>query len=251
MKPASYVICTSPRSGSTLMCRMLAATGVAGNPESLFYRPSLDDWMSRLNVYPGAALERERLEIIIQAAIQKGRGQTPVFGLRQQRPSFEFLCQKLAILHPGAATDLGRIERTFGPTQFIHLTRPDKLEQAVSFLKAQQTGLWHVATDGSEWERTAKPQTPVYDVDKIKECVGILEGYDRGWNEWFSREGIEPIRISYNDLSDAPVATLRLVLECLGLNPQAADGIEPEVRRMADATSRDWIARFRTEMTNR
>ncbi|HBF29284.1 Stf0 family sulfotransferase, partial [Rhizobium sp.] len=29
-KFSSYVICTSPRSGSTLLCKLLAATGISG-----------------------------------------------------------------------------------------------------------------------------------------------------------------------------------------------------------------------------
>lgn len=246
---ASYIICTSPRSGSTLLCKMLAATGIAGNPESLFYRPCLDDWMTRLNVEPKGTTERELLESIIRAAIQKGRGKTPVFGLRQQRPSFSFLCEKLAILHSEAMTDLERLERTFGPTQFIYLSRSDKLPQAISYLKAQQTGLWHVATDGSELERTAASQEPQYDAFRIRECLTALTAYDEGWNEWFAHEGIEPIRISYDELSDAPVAALRMLLGRLGLNPEVANGVVPTVRKMADAISEDWISRFRSDRT--
>ncbi|MEM7269766.1 MAG: Stf0 family sulfotransferase, partial [Pseudomonadota bacterium] len=41
---ASYVICTSPRSGSTLLCSLLKASGVAGAPESLFHEPSVEAW---------------------------------------------------------------------------------------------------------------------------------------------------------------------------------------------------------------
>ena len=237
MKSGSYIICTAPRSGSTLLCRLLAATGVAGDPESLFYRPSLDDWMNRMDVDPGALTGRDLLEVVFQAAIQKGRGETPVFGLRQQRPSFEFLCQQLANLHPSATTDLDRIERTFGPTHFIHMQRQDKVEQAVSLLRAQQSGLWHVAADGSEWERTAPPHAPSYNAEVISEYVRVLDDYDRSWNEWFDREGIEPIRVSYDELSEAPNSTLRRVLDCLGLDPRAANGIEPEIRKMADSTA--------------
>ena len=34
----SYVVCATPRSGSTLLCALLAGTGVAGNPEEYFER---------------------------------------------------------------------------------------------------------------------------------------------------------------------------------------------------------------------
>lgn len=46
----SYVICTSPRSGSTLLCNMLAATGVAGKPKSYFHQGPITDWLSYLNL---------------------------------------------------------------------------------------------------------------------------------------------------------------------------------------------------------
>lgn len=247
MKPAAYMICTAPRSGSTLLCGMLAATGIAGNPESLFYESALEGWMARMDVAGGTMTERERLAALMQAAIRMGRGATPVFGLRQQRPSFAFLCRQLALLHPEAETDRERIERTFGPVCFIHLTRTDKLAQAVSLLKAQQSGLWHVAPDGSEWERTAAHREPRYDARQISDCIDTLADYDRGWNDWFRREGIEPLRLSYDALSADPLAVLRQVLDGLGLDPQAADGVNPGVRKMADSTSRDWIERFRAD----
>ena len=38
--------------------------------------------------------------------------------------------------------------------RYLHLSREDKLAQAVSDLKAEQSGLWHVFTDGSERETT-------------------------------------------------------------------------------------------------
>jgi LPS sulfotransferase NodH len=61
----SYIICTPPRSGSTL-----AATGVAGNPDSYFHRPSISDWLADLGVTrKGSVPERELLEAIFRTAI--------------------------------------------------------------------------------------------------------------------------------------------------------------------------------------
>ncbi|MFN4099887.1 MAG: Stf0 family sulfotransferase [Pararhodobacter sp.] len=247
MKHAAYMICTAPRSGSTLLCGMLAATGIAGDPDSLFYESAVGDWAARMGVAPVAATERETLDAVMQAAITMGRGATPVFGLRQQRPSFAFLCQKLAVLHPGAVTDRERIERSFGPVRFIHLTRADKLAQAVSMLKARGSGLWHVAPDGSELERTAAHFAAGYDADRIRDYIDRLTEYDRGWNDWFDREGVDPLRLTYDGLSAEPLATLRRVLDWLGLDAQAADGVKPGVRKMADATSKAWIERFRAD----
>ena len=240
-----YILCTSPRSGSTLLCTLLEATGIAGAPESLFYPPDLEDWRDRLGV-PPIPDERDLLSALVAAALHHGRAGTDIFALRQQRHSFAFLCQKLAVLYPDQPTDLARLQRAFGNPLFIHLTRQDKVAQAVSFLKAEQTGLWHVAPDGSDFERTGQG-APAYDAEKIRAKVETLTAYDSDWTAWFRQQGIEPLRLTYHELSAAPAATLHRVLESLGLDPQAADGIEPGVRKMADARSQDWIARFRAE----
>ncbi|MGL5012158.1 MAG: Stf0 family sulfotransferase [Paracoccaceae bacterium] len=248
MKYASYMICTAPRSGSTLLLKLLAATAVAGNPASWFYRPSVDDWRERVEVPAQQGLpEREMLEAVFRAAILKGSDGTGPFGLRQQGESFPFLFEKLALLHPDEETDAARFQRVFGPTLFVHLSRPDKVDQAVSYLKAEQSGLWHVAEDGSELERVAPHRDPVYDREKLRAIVAMLVEYDRQWNDWFQREGIAPLRISYDDLAADPHAVLRDLLGQLGLNPAAADGVPAGVRKLADQTSREWVARFRAE----
>lgn len=244
----AYVLCTAPRSGSTLLCKLLGATGIAGRPASHFHEPSLADWMDDHHVpdVPGRT-ERDTVAAVFAAAIAHGRGDTPLFGLRLQRHSFAFFSHKLALLHPEPAGDVARIEAAFGRTLFIHLTRADKVDQAVSLVRAEQTGLWHRAADGSELERTAPPREPVYDGRAIAAAVAELSAYDRDWAAWFEREGLEPLRLTYDALAADPAGTLATVLEALGLPREAGRGVTPGVARLADATNRDWVARFRAE----
>ena len=244
MRFASFLVCTSPRSGSTLFCSLLTETGLAGCPASLFYQPSLDDWMARLGVEECAGSVRDLVRKILSAALKEGRGDTPVFGLRQQWPSFNFLCGQLTIAFPDARTDRERIEAAFGPTLFIHLTREDKLEQAISLIKARQSGLWHVAADGSELERTAPDMRTGFDRSEISETIKSLNSYDLRWETWFEREGIAPLRIIYRELSNDPVLTLEKTLSVLGLDNASARKMQPQVRKMADQVSRDWAARY-------
>lgn len=244
----SYVICTSPRSGSTLLCTLLAATGVAGKPASYFYDPSVEEWLADLEVTPDAdAAECEVLDAVLQAVIRNGRGDTNLFGLRQQAHGLAFLCDKLAIRYPEEATDADRFQRAFGTTLFIHLARPDKIGQAISYLKAKQTGLWHVAPDGSELERISPHREPSYDYAKLLACVETMTAYDRDWTEWFARQGVEPVRISYDELAADPVEILRHLLGRLGLDPAIAAGVTPGVRKLADDINQDWATRFRAE----
>jgi LPS sulfotransferase NodH len=40
----AYILCATPRSGSTLLCAHLRASGVAGHPQSLFRREDLQEY---------------------------------------------------------------------------------------------------------------------------------------------------------------------------------------------------------------
>lgn len=245
----SYVICTSPRSGSTLLCRLLTATGVAGRPASLFHEPSLDDWYKRFGLTRTPDHnEREALAALFVAALDKGRGGTDLFGLRLQRHSFAFFSEKLAVLHPDPPDDAARLEAAFGPTLFIHLTRLDKICQAVSYVKAQQSGLWHRASDGRELERLAPPREPVYDAALLRSTHDTMVAADRDWETWFAGQGIAPLRLTYEALSADPQGTLGHVLEALGVDPATADTVTPDVAKLADATSREWAERLRTDL---
>lgn len=244
----SYVICTSPRSGSTLLCKMLAATGVAGKPESYFYGTSLEGWINDLGVALGeTASERSIVEAAFRSAISRGRDGTDVFGLWLQAHSRAFFLTKLAMVYPDAANDIDRLELAFGSTLFVHLTRQDKIDQAVSYAKAQQTGLWHMAPDGSELERNAPHREPVYDAAQLQSCFELMTRYDHEWNDWFARERIEPLRLSYDELSQDSSGILRRVLDVLGLDPDTARGVSPGVRKLADSVSNDWVTQFRAE----
>ncbi|MDR7126290.1 Stf0 family sulfotransferase [Pseudotabrizicola sp. 4114] len=247
MRYDSYIICTAPRSGSTLLCRLLTDCGVAGRPDSYFYEPSVADWMEELGIPPGNLPETEAIRAVIAAAMVRGRGTTPLFGLRQQRSGFGFLCDKLRQVSPAGLSDRHCLEHVFGRILFIHLSREDKLAQAVSLIKAEQSGLWHVAADGSELERSAPHQPPVYDARAIRTQIDALTEQDAGWRDWFTQQGIAPLRLTYDALSAAPVDTLRSVLTALGLDPAHADPVRPGVRKLADRVSEDWIARFRAE----
>lgn len=243
----SYVICTSPRSGSTLLCKLLAATGVSGNPDSHFHRPALEHWLADLGVTPEPSLsERELVQLAFRSAIAEGtRG--GMFGLRVQRHSFDFFMEKLALLHPGYANDVERFEAAFGRTLFLHLSRQDKVEEAVSLVKAEQSGLWHRAPDGTELERLSPPKALVYDAAAIRAHVAEVTAYDGNWRQWFAASGVDPLRLTYEELAADPVETLRVVLDRLGLGRAAADGVAPGVAKLADDTNRDWVARFRAE----
>ncbi|MFQ6546918.1 Stf0 family sulfotransferase [Aestuariibius sp. 2305UL40-4] len=245
----SYILCTSPRSGSTLLCRMLADTGAAGNPASYFHRPSVEAWLRAVDLAPDPTCsERESLATVFAEVIRRGTGETGMFGLRLQRHSFAFFMEKLAVLYPDRVSDTDQLTQAFGQVRFIHLTRQDKVAQAASYVRAQQTGLWHKAPDGTELERLSPHEDPVYDAVALRESFDTMTGYDRDWQAWFEQERIEPFRVTYDALSADPVAVLRGVLTTIGRDPDAARDIKPQVAKLADETSADWARWLREEL---
>ena len=246
----SYIVCTTPRSGSTMLCKMLAATGVAGAPDSHFHTPSLSRWLA---VY---GLEDRKfkdlpstIKGIFEAAIDRGRGDTDIFGLRLQRGSFAFFLDQLALITPGCLTDRERIKAVFGPTLFIHLWREDRIDQAISRLIAEQSGLWHRNTDGSELERLSPQQEPRYDKEAIERQVRDLTRLDQAWIDWFSKNEIEPIQIAYETLARVPNETLEDILRRLNLDPGKANTVAPETAKLAGERNRVWKKRFLDQIT--
>jgi len=94
-------------------------------------------------------------------------------------------CKKIGTLYPSFFDDTQRITAAFGRTAFIHLTRLNKLDQAVSYVKAEQSGLWHMAADGSELERSSPAQQLRYDPDSIAERIVEVSVCDANRDSWF------------------------------------------------------------------
>lgn len=241
----AYVICTVPRSGSTLLCRMLSRTGVAGEPGSHFHEPDRNSWQEEHGLGGMSfATETDLLRAVLKAAIAQGKGASGIFGLRMQHASFAYFLQELGRLWPEPMSDVGRIEAAFGRTLFIHLTRPDRLGQAISRLRAEQTGLWHRHADGTELERTAPPQESRYDRGAILRHMAEAEAADAGWTRWFAEQSVEPLRIRYDALERKPQDVLAVVLAALQLDPGRAQAVETPTARLADDISREWRRRF-------
>ncbi|MFK7752126.1 MAG: Stf0 family sulfotransferase [Sedimentitalea sp.] len=244
-RPKSYVICTSPRSGSTLLCRLLIDTGRCGQPSSLFHRADIAQWRLALGVAKAEFTDRRaELMALFRAAHCQGTGATGIFGVRLQRHSFAFFAKQLAHLHPDQTSDRDRIIAQFGPTLFIHLTRANKVDQAISLVKANQTGLWHQSADGRELERLAPPREPVYDAAQISKSLAQVRAYDLDWCKWFDAQGIAPMRVEYDDLSGDPQTVVASILQKLGQDPALARDVVPSVAKLRDAKSQEWADKF-------
>lgn len=244
----TLILCSAPRSGSTMLCDLLSGTGVAGEPHSFFRRQSITEYRKKFGLPPEVVpgIDQPYLEAVVRA----GTGETGMFGLRLMWETLAELSAALDGMFPRLAGGAARLERAFGRILYLHLTRTDKVAQAVSLVKAQQTGLWHRYANGEERERTAPPKPPQYDRALLAEQIAALEASDAGWTDWFAAEGISPIRVTYEALGADPRSELAKVLRALGQNVALAERASIVSGKLANAESVAWAERYRREVSS-
>lgn len=240
MRPTVLLICATPRSGTTLLCDLLSETGVTGRPNSFYRAESVEHFARELSVESGPDFERRYLDAIIA----EGRGGTDLFSMRVMWPSVSEMRAKLSALFPDESTNAGRIAAAFGTPLYLYITRKDKIAQAISRIKAEQSGLWHRAADGSVREQGGEYRAPAYDRAAIEASIAETTAHEAEWRRWFAREGIAPMELSYEELSTDPVGAIRRVLVALDRDPAAADRVTPRTAKLADATSAEWAERY-------
>ncbi len=246
----TYIICATPRSGSTLLCDLLTETGVAGRPDSFFNFDAFD-WPNYFNLSTAKWNDNYDFDqSYLDAVLEYGTNNTSVFGMRLMWESLGDLEKRLESFFPGLPNDHARFRSAFGEPVYLYLCREDKVAQAVSDLRAEQTGLWHRWADGTERERLKSSGKAVYDAQALAQLVEVAHEHDAAWVKWFADNEITPVHFTYESLAVDPQETLATVLSALGLDATLAKNIKPKTAKLADDKSREWINRFRAEIQN-
>lgn len=243
----SIVICTTPRSGSTLLCRYLAATGHAGNPQEYLLESALPVLYERQGArdfpsYFEALLSRE--------ATPNGVFAIKLMGVPD---GFEGYLARLREL-PG----LGDPERpppellaaAFPGVRYVWLTRRDRLRQALSLLRAQASGRWQSTQAAPRSPIAAAGEGPggAPDLGAVDDAITDLVSWDAAWEGFFAQAGVRPVSLVYEDLVRDPRATLHELLAALGIAlPAEWKPGPPERSRLADETTERWLSAYRRE----
>ncbi|MEU6783175.1 Stf0 family sulfotransferase [Nonomuraea angiospora] len=239
----SYFVCATPRTGSTLLLGLLESTGVAGRPQAYFREPDESLWAERWGL-PGTAGYGE----FARAALAAGRTENGVFGAKLMWGTMDHVVARLGPVHPGlAGQDVRLLERAFGRTRFVYLRRDDVLAQAVSWLRAEQTGTWYVDVSGESGGAEPTGQEPGYDAAGIGALVEQIGEHNAAWERWFASWGVRPHRVRYEDLDADPAGVTREILGFLGLDLPQGRAIVAGHRRQADELNAAWIERYRQE----
>jgi trehalose 2-sulfotransferase len=248
----SYLVCATPRSGSTLLCEMLAATGRAGRPQEHFEvlrhsglprqpREYFDD-ADPVDV-PEHLAPLERGQPISEPAqawwtrtLAAGLSDNGVWAGKLMWGHVDDFLSRARDLDGLAGAALETVLRTLlGDPKLVYVARADKVGQAVSLWRAVQTQTWR--SDGGRTRDDSH-----YDFAAIHHLVAQLEDQDRAWQGWFAGSGFAPLELTYEALEDDPRRCVASVLRALGLPD--GDVPAPPTARQRDARSDEWIARY-------
>jgi len=263
----SYLICATPRSGSTLLCEALINTDLAGKPEEYFEtlketgrpRRPLEYFTGVENAelvallggsegpppaYPAYADYGEYLaQTIEQATTPNG-----VLGAKVMWGYLDDFVSNLRTIPQYHGQPVPQLFATIFPNlHYITVIRQDKVRQAISLWKAIQTQAWKLDEDEHPGEKHHhRPLT--FSFAAIDHLKRQLEAQEAAWQQFFVHNNIRPFTVIYEDFVSAYEETALQILRHLdiAIPNRPLSGVR-RMKQQADALSEQWIQRYHDE----
>lgn len=278
MKPeASYLVCATPRSGSTLVCKALTQTGVAGNPEEYFEALRHSGQPRRPEEYFQGVDDHSIIEHLRERAVgyeppprsplwgrttydkyldwTLAEGTTPngVFGAKLMWGyfrDFESLLRHIPDYRSLPLADL--LPAVFPNLRYVRVVRASKVRQAVSLWKAVQTEAWsdqplenseHSGPTTDPFLEELRPPLRFH-YKAIDHLIDKLIAEEAFWDAFFEHCRTPPIMVLYeNFAADYQTSTLNL-LGRLGLEQPDGAKLSAPLRQQSDDINDDWVRRY-------
>jgi LPS sulfotransferase NodH len=222
--PQKIIICSTPRSGSYLLCRHMINAGL-GVPHEYFNPVVIGQIAPRLGLAESA-----------RGLQWWPRGRRDRLGLRRKQRAAEhaFLAKYLQALIPRRCQgrvfaakihfrDYRVLDSPLGHALldgavFVHLYREDLLKQAVSEHFAQLTGRWGI-DDTVTTPPVARPE--FYDAAAVGRILDDISEQDRRWRVFLARRGAAVLSMSYERLCLDPFGAVVAIASRVGIDPAA------------------------------
>jgi len=210
-----YAIVCSPRTGSSYLCQLLESCGRAGRPTEHFNVDNTD-MIKQLGdnkdiVHYGKTLLKNHTF--------NGVYGTKVVGTREPWEDFH--------------------QADLGITHWIRLDRADRLMQAISDDRANQTRQWY-----DKGKKEIKES--FYQPKGIQRSLDKLETEGKIFDEFFKDKDYLSF-IYETDIEQFPERTVTKILDYLGINSKNLPPIKTELKKQRNMDSYLWKVRFMSE----
>jgi trehalose 2-sulfotransferase len=244
MSQATYVIASTPRSGSSLLAAGLVGTGVAGRPEEYFTPDYIGSYKEELHLPMDCSWAEYLSKAMAFATTGNG-----VRGVKIHWRHVVSLARALDFhADPGEVLDA-----LFPAAVFINIVRADRRAQALSLFRAETTGEWFRSPDSPARARPwglylARPTPAAVDLTGIvpayEDIVGMertLDAEQAAWNAYFTTRRREVLTVRYEELDADYHSEIARVLRFLGADPAHAAGLQrPPLTRQSDHINDHW-----------
>ena len=239
----SYIVASTPRSGSSLLCDGLALTGVLGVPVEYFnpvHREALAArWgcgshlsgylggLCRMRTTPEGVFAAElHWEHALRLREELGRTGAATGAAAGARPT-------------GLDLDAEIFERVLPGLRYIRIIRQDVDKQAVSFCIAAQTGRWG---DIPGQDLGGGVAEPIYRFEDVDRCRRWIEATELAWDRFFRRNAIAPLEVVYEDFVTDYVATFERIAAFLEV--PIATVATPRMRPQRTGMNDEFLERY-------
>jgi LPS sulfotransferase NodH len=171
-------------------------------------------------------------------------GTTPngVFGVKVHPVQFAHFATRAS--GKSKATSVERrelFEQSFPGARYVWMRRADKLLQGISYARALQSRVWWDNDKPPAPYDAPRPKAVRFDRALLERCVTQMHLEEYTWREYFDANGIEPLQVEYEKLTEDPLAAVREVLAYLDLELPEGFALPPtKFKRQADSTTETW-----------
>lgn len=220
----TYIICTTARSGSNLLCDYLFRTGRLGRPTETFNPQIVVNGAFGRRYDASQPLE---LSAYIEWAKENFATRNGVLGIKMLWEDLEYL---------GGSASLSDV---LAQAQLFRLTRRRKLAQAVSYYLAVETGQW-MASDPARRE----PNDVPFDYDAINTHLNRLCLQDARWDAELDARGLKATHWYFEDFLRAPTQYVKSLAGSVGVEIEDSS-VSTGLEKQSSARSDEFMATFR------
>jgi LPS sulfotransferase NodH len=233
----TYIIASTMRTGSYLLCEGLEATGRAGHPREFFCPERRENYAGQWRLPPDIGFDD-----FLRAAVEKGTTENGVLGMKIHGHHVEPLARECGV----AGEPWGVLRRLFPSAKYIHLRRHDRRAQAISWCRAAVTNEWWRIPGVKDWDLTGKQ--PEFNGAEIRRLEIELDRQQQAWDAFFATQPVEVLDMDYETLSADYRGEVARALAFIGEDAELAKKLpEPRMVRQSDGTTEDWRRRMDAE----
>jgi trehalose 2-sulfotransferase len=239
-RPMSVFVCSTPRSGSSLLTDLLGSSQVMGGIRIEYFNPYVEQQIFE-EEGPFASWPDYLKHVMATSTTTNG-----VFGTKIHADNLVYLMYQLrrTFLNHAKLDDFNLMRMVFPEvdpsSSFVYVWRQRILEQAVSFVIAETTGAWN--------DTTSVKREPVYDRSALIRAYWTLMQQHSAWQDWFARYRITPLPVQYERLVSERQKVLPEVFRYTGVACPPGLELSTIRRRQSTGLNAQWVAQLEADM---